>query len=335
MRYRIIALLVVAVAAGFAWWWFHRPVAAETELVLYGNVEMREVQVAFNDSGRIAEVTVEEGDKVARGDVIARLDTGRLMPQLAQAEAQVAAATAVVDKLRAGSRPEEIAQAEATAAAARADADNARLAYERLSMLSTGGSRSVADSQVDAARAASDAAEARAKAADQAVKLAVAGPRQEDVLQAEAQLRASEAAVALVRQQLADADLKAPTDGVVRSRLLEPGEIASPQRPVLALAIVDPKWVRAYVSEPDLARIRPGMAARVSIDGAAQPLSGQVGFISPVAEFTPHAIQTEELRTSLVYEVRILVTDKRDVLRLGMPATVRLETDGTALVQRN
>jgi HlyD family secretion protein len=329
MRRRLIALAVLIVALGGvgAWWWVNRQQSESNDLVLYGNVEMREVSVAFTDPGRIAAVAVEEGARVREGDLLARLDTSRLMPQLAQAEAQVAAQRAVVSKLKAGTRPEEIAQARATAAAAHADATNAKLAFDRARMLSTSGSASVTQSQLDAAKAAADAAAARATAADQAVAIAVAGPRGEDVAQAEAQLAAGQAARDLIRQQLADADLKAPIGGVVRSRLLEPGELASAQRPVVSIAVTDPKWVRAYVSEAGLARVRPGMGASVSVDGVPRPFDGQVGFISPVAEFTPRAIQTEELRTSLVYEVRILVTDSEDVLRLGMPATVRLATE--------
>ena len=124
--------------------------------------------------------------------------------------------------------------------------------------------------------------------------------------------------------------MKAPIAAVVRARLLEPGDIASPQRPVFTLAIMQPKWVRAFVPEPRLSQIRPGMAAQVNTDSAPdQPLPGRIGFISSVAEFTPKTVQTEELRTSLLYELRVLVDDPQDVLRLGQPATVHL-TAGTA-----
>jgi HlyD family secretion protein len=112
---------------------------------------------------------------------------------------------------------------------------------------------------------------------------------------------------------------------VVRARLLEPGDMASPQRPVFTLAITQPKWVRAYVAEPSLGRIKPGMKASVSTDSApGRAIPARVGYISSVAEFTPKTVQTEELRTSLVYEVRFLVDDPDDQLRLGMPATVHL-----------
>ena len=117
---------------------------------------------------------------------------------------------------------------------------------------------------------------------------------------------------------------------MVRSRLLEPGDMATPQKPVLALALTQPKWVRVYVGEPDLGRVKPGMPARVTTDGSpGQSIAGKIGYISSVAEFTPKSVQTEELRTSLLYELRVLVDDPQDVLRLGQPATVHL-TAGTA-----
>jgi HlyD family secretion protein len=327
MRRRLIVVIVVLIAAvgAGAWWWFNRAGSADSTIVLYGNVEMRDVSVAFPDSGRIARVNVEEGNQVKQGDVIASLDTSRLMPMLAQAQAQVDAGTAALNKLKAGTRPEEIAQAKANANAAHANATNASLAYQRVTMLAaSSGTSTVTQSQIDAAKAASDAAAAQADAADQAVNLAVAGPTAEDIAQAQAQLQASQAARDLIKQQLTDADLKAPTGGIISARLLEPGEIATPQRPVVSLAVVDPKWVRAYLSEADLARVKQGTVAAVTVDGVAMPLIGHVGFISPEAEFTPRAIQTEELRTSLVYEVRILVDDPGNLLRLGMPATVRI-----------
>ncbi len=334
MRRVLILLVVVLIAGGGGfYWWYTQGTAATNELVLYGNVDLRQVDLAFNDSGRITDVLVDEGDVVKQGEVVARLDTSRLMPQLDQAKAQIAAETATVAKLEKGSRPEEIAQAQANVDAARADAVNASLTYNRLTTLSNSpsGGSAVTQSQLDAAKAAFEAATARQTAAEQTLALAIAGPREEDVAAAKAQLRAANAQLALLQQQLDDTDLAAPVAGIVRSRLMEPGEIANPQRPVLSIAVVDPKWVRAYVSEPDLTRVKPGMAVSVAVDGlSGQTLAGHVGFISPVAEFTPRSIQTEELRTSLVYEVRVLVDDPDNVLRLGMPATVRLDTTGTA-----
>src|ERR1700736_6271041 len=143
MRRRVIILLAivaVAGAAGLAWWYAHRS-SGTGELVLYGNVDLRQADLAFNDSGRIAEVLSQEGDAVKQGQVLARLDTSRLTTQMAQAEAQVAGQNAAVDKLHNGSRPEEIAQARANVDAAKADADNARTQNQRITSLaaSSGG----------------------------------------------------------------------------------------------------------------------------------------------------------------------------------------------------
>jgi HlyD family secretion protein len=163
--------------------------------------------------------------------------------------------------------------------------------------------------------------ESRRKARD----LVVAGPRQEDIDQAKAQLAVAEAELVLLQHQLSETVLKSPIDAVVRSRLLEPGDMASPQRPVFSLAITKPKWVRAYVTEVNLGCIQPGMTANIFTDShPGEAFNGKIGYISSVAEFTPKTVQTEDLRTSLVYEIRILVDDPQDRLRLGMPATVRL-----------
>jgi HlyD family secretion protein len=324
----VLLLAVAGTAAGLTWWMTHRD-SATRELVLHGNVDLRQVELAFNNSERIAAVLVQEGDHVRRGQVLARLDTGRLEPRVAQAEAQAAAQRQVVERLRHGSRPEETAQARANVESAKADAAYARRQYERLKAASAGSAgRAVSQEELDNAKAALDVAEAKLVVSQKALALTVAGPRQEEVAEAEARLRADEAQVALLRQELADAQLVAPVDAVIRTRVMEPGEMASPQKPVFSLAITDPKWVRAYVSEPDLGKVHPGMAASVAVDSFPNHrFEGWIGFISPVAEFTPKAVQTDELRTSLVYEVRVFVKDPSDELRLGMPASVYLSIE--------
>jgi membrane fusion protein PltH len=322
----LIALLIVALGAAGLTWWLDRRESGLRQLVIYGNVDLRQVQLSFNNSERIAAVLVQEGDRVRRGQVLARLDTSRLEPQFAQAEAQAAAQRQVVARLRAGSRPEEIAQARANVQSAKADVDNARQQYDRVkrAMESSAG-RAVRQQDIDNAKTAVEVAEAKLAVNQKALELAIAGPRKEEIAENEARLRADLAQLALLRQLLADAKLQAPVDAVVRTRVMEPGEMASPQKPVFSLAVTDPKWVRAYVSEPDLGKVRSGMAATVVVDSFPDKrFDGWVGFISPVAEFTPKAVQTEELRTSLVYEVRVFVKDPADELRLGMPATVYL-----------
>jgi HlyD family secretion protein len=325
-KVRLAILLVVAASAVAIYWWTTHRHHGTGELVLYGNVDLRQVDLPFNATERVTEVLVQEGDHVKLGQVMARLDPTRIQPQVDKAEADVAAEQQVVNRLHAGSRPQEIAQARANVQSTEADSVNARRQYERLQDLARNSSgRAVSRQDLDSALAALDVAEARLAVNRKALDLQIAGPRKEEIAQAEAQLRSDEAQLALLRRQLADTELKAPLDGVVRSRLVEPGEMASPQKAAFTLAIINPKWIRAYVSEPDLTRVREGLRASVTTDGLdSKPFGGWIGFISPIAEFTPKTVQTEELRSSLVYEIRVFVEDPEDRLRLGMPATVHL-----------
>jgi HlyD family secretion protein len=336
-RYRIFVvvglLLVAAIAVGFG---LGRLGAnsdkSQNRLVLYGNVDLRQVDLAFNNNERIAEVLVQEGAMITRGQVLARLDTSRLKPQVATAKALVDAQQATVEKLHHGNRPQEIDQAQANVASAKADQVNAEQQWRRLAALTTlTTGRAISEQDLESAKAALTSAQARLAVAEKSLDLSRIGPRKEDVAQGEAQLRANESQLELLSRQLADSELLAPSDAVVRSRLLEPGEMASPQRPVLNLALLDPKWVRAYISEPDLGKVHSGMRASISTDSfPRKSLSGWVGFISSVAEFTPKAVQTQELRSSLVYEIRVFVQDPQNEMRLGMPATVLLDLDPAA-----
>jgi len=321
----IVVVIGVAVAVGLGLWLTHRH-GERTQLVLYGNIDLRQVDLAFNNTERIAAVYAREGERVRRGQVLARLDESRLLPQLAQAQAVAAAQRAVVERMHHGSRPEEIAQARANVSLAAADAHAAAAKYQRLLALSkSSGGRAVSRQDLDDAQAAAEVAAARLNVNRKALALAVAGPRREDVAQAEAQLRGEQAQVALLCRTVSDAELRAPLSAVVRSRIAEPGDMASPQKTAFTLAITDPKWVRAYVSEQDLGSVRPGMRGSIAVDTFPhRRFDGWVGYVSSVAEFTPKTVETQELRSSLVYEVRVFVEDPSDVLRLGMPATVYL-----------
>lgn len=320
MRRILVILVLVIAGAGGAWWYLHRD-DGSNELVLYGNIDFRQLTLAFNGSERVAEVLVEEGAQVKKGQIVGRLDTSRLQPQVVQAEAQAASQRANLARLKNGSRPEEIAQGRANLESAKAEAVNARAQFERQNALAP--KAVVSQQALDEARSATAVADAKVVSNQKALDLLVVGSRTEDIEEAEAQLHAAEANVSLLHQQLADAELKAPVDAIVQSRLIEPGEMASPTRAAFSLATISPKWVRAYVSETQLGMLRPGMKAFVTVDSLpGQKIPGWVGFISSVAEFTPKSVQTEELRTSLVYEIRVFVDDPSNMLRLGMPATV-------------
>ena len=258
--------------------------------------------------------------------MLAVLDTRTLALQAEQARAQIEVQRQNLLRLRNGARPQELAQARSRVTEAQADAARAERELARLQEIaaSTQG-RGVSPQDLDRARTNVQVTRARVQEQQEATRLTELGPRAEDVSGAAAQLAAAQAQLALLQHQINQGELKAPVDAVVRSRLLEPGDMATPQRPVFALALAQPKWVRVYVSETDLGKVKPGMAARVVTDSQPdRPLQGQVGYISSVAEFTPKSVQTEELRTSLVYEVRVMVEDGGNALRLGQPATVRI-----------
>ena len=316
------ALLLLAASFGA---WFHFAAPAQKGLTLYGNIDQRQIALAFIDSERIAEVLVQEGMRVQPGQVLARLETRRLRDGIAVAEAQVAAAQAVLAKLRNGTRREEIDQARAAVASAEAEFAYAESRHKRRILLSTRpGGTAVSKEDMDEAVLRLDVARAALTQAQKGLELALIGPRVEEIAQAEAELLEKVRNLERLRNQLQDAELASPAQSIVSRRLMEPGDMATPQRPVFSLAVLSPKWVRAYSSEIDLGFIRQGMNAIIYADSHPnEGITGTVGFISPVAEFTPKTVQTPELRTSLVYEVRIYVDDPDDRLRLGMPVTVR------------
>jgi HlyD family secretion protein len=324
----VLVVLVAALAVGGFLWTRQKPVVS-SQLILHGNVDIRQVSLAFDGNGRIAEMHAEEGDVVKAGTVLARLDTRTLALQADQAAAQIQVQEQTLRRVRVGPRPQEIEQARSRLAAAQSDQSRAQEDLTRLQGISskTQG-RGVSTQDLDRARSAVQTASAHTDEAREALRLLEAGSRAEDIGAAEAQVKASRAQLALLRHQIELGELTAPVDAVVRSRLLEPGDMATPQRPVFALALTQPKWVRVYVSEPDLGKVRDGMTARVLTDSSPGALTGKVSFIASTAEFTPKSVETEQLRTSLVYEVRILVDDTANLLRLGQPVTVQLPTGG-------
>ncbi|WP_312368451.1 HlyD family efflux transporter periplasmic adaptor subunit [Stenotrophomonas sp.] len=322
----ILVVAVAAVLAALLLWWAGRRQPDDAALRLQGNVDIRQVSLAFDGSGRVEVVNVEEGDNVEPGQVLALLDTQTLQLQAAQAKAQAESQRQNVARLRNGARPQEVVQARSQLVAAEADAARASQDLQRLQGVAAAtNGRGVSAQELDRARSAAKVAQASAQLQRQALAMVEQGPRKEDIAAAQAQLEGALAQLALLQHQVAQGALKAPVAAVVRSRLVEVGDMAGPQRPAFTLALTQPKWVRVFVGEKELGRVRAGQAAMVSSDShPGTVINGKVGFISSVAEFTPKTVQTEELRTSLVYEVRVVVEDPRDQLRLGQPVSVRL-----------
>jgi HlyD family secretion protein len=324
--------LLVAAAAGAGVWYyeFRQPPKDESRLVLEGNIDVRQVMLSFKVDGRIETLAVDEGDSVVAGQVLATLDKRYFDDELRLAQSRRDAQRATLDRLEHGSRPEEIAQAAAQVAEREAAMENAKLLHNREKALVDRGS--VSRTEFDNAKASLDESEARLRSAQETLRLAELGPRQEDIDAARAQLAAEEATLSQTQRRLADAELIAPGPGKILTRAQERGAIVSPGEPIFTLTLASPVWVRTYVNERDLGRIRPGMPAQVTTDSAPdKPYAGHIGFISPTAEFTPKTVETRELRTDLVYRLRVIVDNDDGMLRQGMPVTVTLDlTSGPA-----
>jgi HlyD family secretion protein len=321
-----VAVVGVALLVAAAMWATLRDPKPSDALLLFGNVDVREVDLAFNESDRVVAMYAEEGDAVEAGQLLAELDRSRLEHVVLEAEANAAAQRAIVARLEHGSRPEEIERARAELLAAQAELADAKSTHERLEELAR--SDAASKQREDDARAAHLSAKARLSAASENLRLAIEGPRSEDIDAARANLRAAENALELARHRLSDTRLHAPAAGTVVTRILEPGAVVLPNSPAYTLALTDPVWARTYISEQDLGRVFPGMKAEITSDSFPdRRYEGWVGFISPTAEFTPKPVETPDLRTSLVYRARIYVRSPDHSLRQGMPVTIRLALD--------
>lgn len=322
---RIIALIIILALAGGGYLVINRHgQTTPTELQLYGNVDIRQIQLAFQESGRVEKILVQEGDTVKKGELLAEIDPVRYQANLDRARAELAAQEQVVKQLKAGSRPQEIAKAQADVRAEEAKLRDSALTLNRLQQVVK--KNAVSKQQVDDATAAHSAATEGLEAARQALNLVLAGPRQEEIAAAQAKLLALQAGVDLAAKELSDTKLLAPTDAVVRDRIMEPGDMAFPATPILTLAQTNPLWIRGYVAERDLGKIWLGMKTSISTDSFPNKrYEGWLGYISPTAEFTPKTVETQTLRTRLVYQARIFICNPQNELRLGMPATVHID----------
>jgi HlyD family secretion protein len=288
---------------------------------LSGNVDVHQVELAFRVSGRISAVKVQEGDKVSAGQVLAELDPVPFRTDVDSARADLAQAQAQLDKTRRGFRVEEVAQARANAAQRAADLENARVTLRRQEQLVAAGL--VTHQQIDDAQARVHMSEAALAASREQLALELRGSRIEDIEAQEATVASAQARLEKAQTALADATLLAPSKGIISVRAREPGAIVQAGQTVYTLTLNDPVWIRAYVSQPRLGRIKPGMPVKVTIDSMpGRQYDGTVGFISPEAEFTPKTVQTEQVRDDLVYRIRVIASDPDNVFRQGMPVTV-------------
>ena len=300
-----------------------------------GYVEATEVRVAAEVGGRILELPVDEGDRVAEGALIARLDTADTDITLRRAEADRAHAVAQLRLLQAGARAEDIRQAQAQAESAQADvvaveselrAATADLARFEALLASNAGSRKQRDDAAtrrDVAAARVKAARDRTIAATETVARLRAGARPEDLAAARARVDAVDAQIAAYKKTQADAVVNSPVAGIVTSRLADPGELMQPRSPLVIVTVLDRAWANVYVDEPIVPRLTLGQTIALVTD-AGQRLEGKITFISPKAEFTPRNVQTAEERTKLVYRIKVTADNRQGVLKVGMPVEAEI-----------
>jgi len=316
------AALAVLVALGaWQWWRAHRAEDPYAALSLSGNVDVHQVELAFRVTGRIADLKAQEGDRVSAGQTLGTLDPVPFQTDVDSARADLQQAQAQLDRTRHGFRVEEIAQARATVAQRSADLENARVTLARLQALLPSGLAT--HQQIDDAESRMHMSSAQLAAARDQLTLELHGSRIEDIEAQEAMLAAARARLEKAQTALADATLAAPSSGIISVRAREKGAIVQAGQTVYTLTLNDPVWIRAYVSQPRLGRIKPGMAVKITIDSMpGRQYAGTVGFIAPDAEFTPKTVQTEQVRDDLVYRLRVIAEDPDNVFRQGMPVTV-------------
>jgi HlyD family secretion protein len=376
---KVVIILVVIVAAVAAYLVITQTTYRHTNIIhVSGNIEVTDVEASFKIPGRVVERPVDEGQTIAKGDLIALLDTSALEKDVALRKAELAAAQAALAELKAGSRPEEIAAAEAiykkakylhdelvagsrpeeiaTADAAVKQAEaSARFAEQenkRQSDLFKQGA--VPEQDRDLAQANYDSAVAKLHQAQAQYELVKKGPRQEDIdqaaaamaqaeqqyilvkkgprietiQQAEAHVGQAQAALELAETELGYAKLTSSLSGVVLSKNIEPGEYVVPGTPIVTVADLTNIWVRAYINEPDLARVKLGQKARITSDSyPGKVYEGRVSFISSEAEFTPKTVQTPKERVRLVYRIKIDITNQNMELKPGMPVDADIILD--------
>ncbi|HEY6926769.1 MAG TPA: HlyD family efflux transporter periplasmic adaptor subunit [Steroidobacteraceae bacterium] len=295
----------------------------ESRLVLSGNVDIRQVDLGFRVMGRIAAIPFEEGGHVAAGAVLARLDAAPYEAAAATTLSQVGVAEAALAKQRNGNRKQDIAQAQARLDESQATLVRAKADLDRRTPLLQSGA--VSQALYDSTLEQYHNAQGQVAVAQQALSLQREGARREDIEAAMAQQREAVAQNNKANIDLADTVLRAPNAGTILTRVREPGAIVQPGETVMTLTIERPMRVRAYVDEPDLHRIAPGMRVLVSADGNPKTYHGTIGYISAAAEFTPKTVETTALRTDLVYRLRVIVDDPDDALRQGAPVSVTIE----------
>jgi HlyD family secretion protein len=322
MRKKIFIAAVIVLAIAVFVFYEYQQKHKSGELILSGNVDIRQVDLSFRVGGRLKKLRVDEGAEVKAGDALGILDNQPYKLAFIEAQANQGALEAQRALYEKGYRQEDIQQAKANLAARLSAQHNAEQVLQRQQkLIGTGAS---AQRNLDDAQSGFDQAKALADAARQQYLAFHTGYRKEEVAQIEANFERAVAQAQAAALQLADTVLVAPSDGIIMTRAVEPGTMLNIGSTVYTLSLTNPVWIRAYVAEPDLGMAAPGKKVKVFTDSRAEPYDGVIGFVSPTAEFTPKNVETADLRTALVYRLRIVIDKPDNKLRQGMPVTVNV-----------
>lgn len=328
MKKRVLVpvALSILVALTAALFFTFRPKEDKKALRLSGNIELTAIELSFKTPGWVKERPVDEGQAVKAGQLVAKLDDVEVRREMGRQEALAAAARANLEELERGSRPEEIREGEAALDGARAELQKQESDFARQKELFA--KEVISQKEFDAAKSGYQAARAQEKQAREGLALLREGPRIERIQAARASLQQSEAAQAIAERQLEDTAIVSPVDGVVLSKNTEAGEYASPGTPIVTVGDLTKVWLRAYVEETDLGRVKLGQKASVTTDTfPGKAYAGSVSFIASDAEFTPKSVQTRKERVKLVYRIKIDISNPDQELKPGMPADAEIRTE--------
>lgn len=315
----ILIVIVIGIAASGYYWYQSQQ---DKTLTLYGNIDVRTVNLGFRVGGKLASLAVDEGARVTQGQILGQLDDVPYLNALNKAKGARDSAKAQLELKEKGYRTQEIAQVEAEVAQKQSAWLYAESFYKRQQGLAA--SRVISANDLENAKTNRNQAAAALKAAQDKLNQYQSGFRQEEIAAARGEWLQAEATVAQAELDLKDTQLTAPSDGTILTRAIEPGTIVGAGNTVFSVSLTRPVWARAYVNEPNLGMAIPGRQVLLYTDSRPdKPYHGSIGFVSPTAEFTPKSVQTPELRTDLVYRLRIVVSDPDDALRQGMPVTIR------------
>ncbi|MCT7647431.1 HlyD family efflux transporter periplasmic adaptor subunit [Aliarcobacter butzleri] len=294
----------------------------ENNLTFYGNIDTRTVNVGFRFLGKIENITKDEGEIVKKDEFLVKLDTASLEKSLEELNEKIFASKLELSKLQTGYRQEEILEAKAAMEEAIENLNKTKDTYNRQANLFKTKSTSEENftiSQLNYKQALATLDKAKAL-----YELRKNGYRDEDIKIQESNLKSLEIQAEKLKIDLNDSVIKAPVDGVILTRFKEIGAITNAGESILEIAKTDEFWVRAYIDEKNLGNIKPGLKMSIQTDSRSENYEGVIGFISPVAEFTPKNIETQELRADLVYSFRVIVKNPDDKIRQGMPVTLKI-----------